>query len=100
MSYTKECNVCRETIRMDNVGGAWKAYSVDGSEFHKCKNNEQKAKVWIRGVMQGADKDKTTVAPQREDLSLEERVEEMDKRLMRVQKILDAFIMAGVTSGV
>ena len=48
----------------------------------------------------GADKDKTTVAAQREDLTLEERVEETDKRLMRLQKIIDSFVMAAVTSGV
>ena len=55
MSYTKECDNCKEKILMQQVNGKWGAYDPSRTSWHKCGKNKN-------------------AAAQREDLSLEEEL--------------------------
>lgn len=78
-SYVKNCRDCNQQIRMDQVNGKWASYNLDGTSFHKCRNKNGGGQV---------------LQQQTRPLTLEQ----LDARLKRVEKMMDAFIMAGVTS--
>jgi hypothetical protein len=77
-SYNKPCNTCKQEIRMDQVNGKWAAYDLNGSGFHQCK---QKAVV-NQGQGQGQQGEPLTM-------------EKLNVRVNRLEKIIDAFLMAG-----
>ena len=64
---------------MDQVNGKWAAYSLDGTSFHKCSKNKN-GEAFVKEVLEGP------------------KLNELDTRLKRVEKILDAFLVAGASS--
>jgi hypothetical protein len=62
MSYTKDCDNCKEKILMQQVNGKWGAYDPSGTGWHKCSKSknggrqqaeEENARAFVREVMQG-----------------------------------------------
>ena len=64
---------------MQQINGKWAAYSSDGTSFHKCSKNgnEQEARAFVKEVMQGPT---------------------LEQRVTRLEKIMDAFLIAGASS--